>query len=91
VKRTASSRCGCSLTRHARRPPSADCFVHQAPNAPAAVSQKTDLLIHELIVVAFDMYSSSNILEALALTGDIHRYRNLLTTIKHWLRDQVRQ
>jgi len=55
------------------------------------MSQKTDLLIHELIVVAFDMCSSSNIVEDLTLTGNIHRYRDFLTTLKRWLRDQAKQ
>lgn len=39
----------------------------------------------EGLVVAFDMCSSSNVLEELTLCGDLHRYNQLLRSVKEYL------
>src|SRR4030067_1192045 len=41
----------------------------------------------DALVVAFDMCSSSDVLEELTLTGDLQRYDQLLTSLKEYLAD----
>lgn len=42
-------------------------------------------IVGDAIVVAFDMCSSSDIIEELTLKGDIPRFQGFLTSIKHYL------
>lgn len=41
--------------------------------------------LSEGLVVAFDICSSSNVLEELSASGDLHRYKDLIDSVKHHL------
>lgn len=41
----------------------------------------------DAVVVAFDMCSSSDVIEELTLCGDLQRYERLLTSLKEYLAD----
>jgi hypothetical protein len=43
--------------------------------------------LSEGLVVAFDICSSSNVLEELAASGDLQRYTELIGSVKHYLAD----
>ena len=44
-------------------------------------------ILGDAVVVAFDMCSSSDIIEELTLNGDLKRFTQFLTTIKEYLAD----
>ena len=44
-----------------------------------------DTIIHELVVIAFDMCSSSRILEDLTRTGSLAQYDRMLKNLRLWL------
>jgi hypothetical protein len=55
------------------------------------VSHANDPAIEPSVVVAFDMCSSSQVMEQLSESGDIQRFKSLLNTIKRYLiREQGR-
>jgi class 3 adenylate cyclase len=48
------------------------------------------LTTHDLLVVVFDMCSSSDIIEGLTLRGELHRLETFLTAVKRYLRGKVK-
>lgn len=47
-----------------------------------------EVRVETYLVVAFDMRSSSNMIEDLTLTGNIRRLRDFMISIKKWLKNQ---